>query len=663
MANSKKPNRQITKSNSRPANTKLKIGSNLFSKFTGKRSAIFMAVFAVIGGAIILRSFAASSMWQPTADKPLTLGWVLDSITSANNLQVKNLAGQPIPEADVYDIDGETTPKSVVDALHAKGKKVICYIDAGVWEPVRSDAGMFPGAAEYGHPYTGDPQYANADVVGAIDQGWGQDRWLDIRRIDILKPIMMNRMQKWCKDKGFDSIEPDEITNYSNKSGFTLTYADQIAYNTAVASWAHSLGLSIGLKGDIEQAADLASVFDWSLNEECFMYDECTSYNLQAFTKLNKAVWVAEYPEEYPSGSRSSSTASKLTQAKYDAICATSAQNKFNTAFYVLALPANGGRTDCPPYAATITNPTPTISLSSSNTSPVAPANFTITASSSASSTITISLSGNVVSTCSGANSCTYTASNFAAGTYSFSASASSGSGTANGNLSITVAPGSTTPPPNVSPTVSLSNNTTNLTAPATLSLTATAADKDGSISKVQLFQNGNQVGVDLTKSPYVFSLANTAGGTYNFTAKATDNQGSVTTSNTVTLTVVQPVITDPSPGTAPVWPTGSTISADFHSLWANTNCSVSSTCNIDISWPNATDNVKVTGYEIWRKIDNQASVKVATNTPSDLYFTNKINKSSNYTYQIYARDGSGNRTLGPSKSIKISCVLVVCGL
>ena len=45
-------------------------------------------------------------------------------------------------------------------------------------------------------------------VLGASN-GWPGEKWLDIRRTDILLPIMHDRMQNWCKDKGFDAIEPD----------------------------------------------------------------------------------------------------------------------------------------------------------------------------------------------------------------------------------------------------------------------------------------------------------------------------------------------------------------------------------------------------------------------------------------------------------------------
>jgi hypothetical protein len=309
-----------------------------------------------------------SEVWRPKSSTPLTLGWVLGAAVDPANpatMQTTNLQGGPISEADVYDIDGQYATAGQVSALHAQGKKVICYVDLGVWEDYRPDAGSFPGAQHEGKRYTGDPRYANVDIVGSDDDGWNGSKWLDIRRIDILEPIMMKRLVDWCQAKGFDSVEPDEITDYSNHPGFPLTYQDQLAYNRAVAGWVHSLGMSVGLKGDIEQARDLEPSFDWTLNEECFMYDECTSVTgdgpgdhegsrpgLQTFVDADKAVWVAEYPSEYPPGKRDSSTPSQLTGATSQSICRVSATQRFNTAFYILGLPQGtglkGGRTDCP---------------------------------------------------------------------------------------------------------------------------------------------------------------------------------------------------------------------------------------------------------------------------------------------------------------------------
>lgn len=95
------------------------------------------------------------------------------------------------------------------------------------------------------------------------------------------------------------------------------------------------------------------------------------------------------------------------------------------------------------------------------------------------------------------------------------------------------------TAPPNVPPSTSITSpaNNATFTAPATINITANAADSDGTVSKVEFFQGTNKLGEDLT-NPYSFSWTNIAAGTYSITSKATDNAGAVTTSSAVSVTV-----------------------------------------------------------------------------------------------------------------------------
>jgi hypothetical protein len=67
-------------------------------------------------------------------------------------------------------------------------------------------------------------------VLGRNLDGWPGERWLDIRRIGALRPIMKARIAK-CARKGFDAVEPDNIDGYQNRSGFPLTGSDQLRYN------------------------------------------------------------------------------------------------------------------------------------------------------------------------------------------------------------------------------------------------------------------------------------------------------------------------------------------------------------------------------------------------------------------------------------------------
>lgn len=177
-------------------------------------------------------------------------------------------------DVGVYDIDGVDNGADVVAVLHAAGRKVVCYVNAGAAEDFRPDAAAFP-----------------ADVKGKSD-GWPGEQWLDIRRRDVLGPIMAARFRQ-CQGKGFDAIEADNVAGYEEDTGFPLTAADQLAFNRMLAGLAHDLGLSIGLKNDLGQVEDLLGDFDFAVDEQCAEFGECE--RLVPFVKAGKAVFHVEY--------------------------------------------------------------------------------------------------------------------------------------------------------------------------------------------------------------------------------------------------------------------------------------------------------------------------------------------------------------------------------
>lgn len=186
------------------------------------------------------------------------------------------LSGRLDPTVDVpvYDIDGFDHPASAVADLHRRGRKVICYLSTGAWEDFRPDAGRFP-----------------ASLLGR-GNGWEGERWLDIRRTDLLGPLMAERLDM-CRDKGFDAVEPDNMDGYANRTGFPLTAADQLRYNRLIARLAHERGLSVGLKNDLDQIPELVGDFDFAVNEQCAEHDECAA--LTPFVRAGKAVFHVEY--------------------------------------------------------------------------------------------------------------------------------------------------------------------------------------------------------------------------------------------------------------------------------------------------------------------------------------------------------------------------------
>jgi hypothetical protein len=101
-------------------------------------------------------------------------------------------------------------------------------------------------------------------------------------------------------------------------------------------------------------------------------------------------------------------------------------------------------------------------------------------------------------------------------------------------NLRVTWASTPSNDPPAV--ILSAPANGATFVAPATVTLTASAADPDGSLASVDFYANATLVGRD-TLAPYsvVGSLPQ---GTYAITASALDNQGASTVSDPVSITV-----------------------------------------------------------------------------------------------------------------------------
>ncbi|MDP9846929.1 glycoside hydrolase family 48 protein [Streptosporangium lutulentum] len=98
---------------------------------------------------------------------------------------------------------------------------------------------------------------------------------------------------------------------------------------------------------------------------------------------------------------------------------------------------------------------------------------------------------------------------------------------------------GGTTPPVNQPPTAAITSPSAGatFTAPATVAIAANAADGDGTVAKVDFLNGTTLLGSDTT-APYAYNWTGVAAGSYSLTARATDNQGAVTTSAPVGISV-----------------------------------------------------------------------------------------------------------------------------
>ena len=192
---------------------------------------------------------ASAAHWVPVPD----VTWQIQ-FSGAIDLSVN---------ADVYDLDMVGTTARQVRKLHERGRKAICYINAGAWENWRPDADRYPSS-----------------VKGNGLDGWPGERWLDIRRLDVIGPILVDRLEL-CRAKGFDGVEFDNVDGYMNGSGFNLSRSDQLAFNRWLADAAHDI------------ADELEPDFDFAIVEQCFFYRECGL--TRPFVDAGKAVIVVEY--------------------------------------------------------------------------------------------------------------------------------------------------------------------------------------------------------------------------------------------------------------------------------------------------------------------------------------------------------------------------------
>jgi hypothetical protein len=207
---------------------------------------------------------SSNAWWKPTVG--LTWQWQLSEPPVDTSIN-----------AEVYDIDIFDNEASVVADLHAQGRKVIGYINVGSWEDWRPDTDQFP-----------------PELLGKSYEGWPGEKWLDIRRMDLLMPIMRARLDL-CQAKGFDAVEPDNMEIHGNGSGFPITYEDQLNYALWLAEEAHQRGLSIGIKNAADQVSELIQHFDFAIIEDYFFYG--LQEKMLPFIQAGKPVFAAEYDD------------------------------------------------------------------------------------------------------------------------------------------------------------------------------------------------------------------------------------------------------------------------------------------------------------------------------------------------------------------------------
>jgi len=167
------------------------------------------------------------------------------------------------------------------------------------------------------------------------------------------------------------------------------------------------------------------------------------------------------------------------------------------------------------------------------------------------------------------------------------------------------------------------------------MTLTATATDSDGSVTKVDFFDDATLLGTD-TASPYSFDWTPAAAGTRNVTARATDNGNATTISAAVSVTINPAIGPDIQPPVATL-----TAPANF----AN---NLTGVLNLQAT---ATDNIGVAGVEF--QVDGVIVGTEDTAAPYQASVDTANYAAGQHIVRARARDAAGNLSAWSAATVR----------
>ena len=210
---------------------------------------------------------AGQSCWYPphldSRHRPMRWDWQIGRVTPLQRTGARAV--------DIYDIDGFLTSRGELRRIHTSWQastlahpKAVCYLDLA-WEDYRPDASPSPRG-----------RYFPAAALGKVYFGYPQERWVDFRQLNELKP-MLNERIAMCARKGFDAVELDDIDSFDPApvTGFHLTPGDGQNFLAYAFNLVHRYGMTALWKNTPGLAWWGVRYADGAIVEECYVYHEC----------------------------------------------------------------------------------------------------------------------------------------------------------------------------------------------------------------------------------------------------------------------------------------------------------------------------------------------------------------------------------------------------
>jgi hypothetical protein len=257
----------------------LALGPHRVAVRTANRAGATVISFSwrVIGmpAPLACRSSRPGGCWYPPHlagnGHPMRWDWQIGRVTPLERTGSKAV--------DIYDIDGFLTTAAEVHAMKTTWQaatlphpRTICYIDLA-WEDYRPDAS--PGGG-----------YFPAATLGDVYYGYPEERWVDFRQLDALKPMLDERIGM-CARKGFDAVELDDIDSFDPPSttGFDLTPGDAENFLAYAFNEIHRYGMTGLWKNSPYLSSWGREYADGAIVEECYTGHACFAAQFQGSTQ------------------------------------------------------------------------------------------------------------------------------------------------------------------------------------------------------------------------------------------------------------------------------------------------------------------------------------------------------------------------------------------
>jgi hypothetical protein len=214
--------------------------------------------------------------------------------------------------AVLMDVDGFNISASKITNLKAAGVYTVCYLDVGSYEDGRPDSSLYPAYLKIFKDVQWNEWFLDVkDVFRPIQPAGTQlvnNQWVDASGKPLVSAptagalaLLLEARFKMCADKGFDSLEPDNLQNDENAGGL-ITVQQQIDFNGWVADTAHKYNLAVFQKNGPDKillkdktGKMMVEKFDGILNEECQQFTECAP--LAEYVKRGKLALNTEYSQ------------------------------------------------------------------------------------------------------------------------------------------------------------------------------------------------------------------------------------------------------------------------------------------------------------------------------------------------------------------------------